>query len=153
MMFRTILARAIRAGRDPCRDSGTRTRANRTNFRYGDGRLEESGRRRAGLVSAVGLSAESGADGKYTVTGVPAGTYQVRVYRLGFKAKTMTGVTVTAGQSASLAVSLEAAMVQLGGVVVSASRRVEKVTDAPAAITTIDAHALEGRSATRSRRR
>ena len=48
------------------------------------------------LVTAVGLSAESGADGKYTVTGVPAGTYAVRVYRLGFKAKTMLSVSVTA---------------------------------------------------------
>jgi outer membrane receptor for ferrienterochelin and colicins len=96
------------------------------------------------LVTAASLSAESRADGKFTVTGVPAGTYSVTVYRLGFKARTMTGVTVTAGQSASLPVSLEAAVVQLGGVTVSASRRVEKVTDAPAAVTTIDAKALEG---------
>ena len=143
MMFRTILARAIRGAAilaaipalalaQTGRISGTVTDASKNPV--------------AGaqvLVSAVGLSAESGGDGKYTVTGVPAGTYQVRVYRLGFKAKTMTGVTVTAGQSASLSVSLEAAVVQLGGVVVSASRRVEKVTDAPAAITTIDARAIE----------
>jgi len=144
MMFRTILARAIRgaailaaipalAFAQTGRISGTVT----------DGSKNPVAGAQV-LVSAVGLSAESGTDGRYTVTGVPAGTYQVRVYRLGFKAKTMTDVTVTAGQSASLAISLEAAMVQLGGVVVSASRRVEKVTDAPAAVTTIDAHALEG---------
>ncbi len=95
------------------------------------------------LVTAVGLSAESGRDGKFSVSGVPAGTYQVRVYRLGFKAKTMP-VTVSAGQTANLSASLEAAVVQLGGVVVSASRRVEKVTDAPAAVTTIDSKAIEG---------
>ena len=94
------------------------------------------------IVSAAALSAESGADGRYTVTGVPAGTYVVQVYRLGFKAATFTGVTVAAGQVATLAVTLEAAAVQLGGVVVSASRRVEKVTDAPAAVTTIDATAI-----------
>jgi iron complex outermembrane receptor protein len=144
MMFRTILARAIRGAAilaaipalalaQTGRISGTVT----------DGSKNPVAGAQV-LVSAVGLSAESGADGKYTVTGVPAGTYQIQVYRLGFKAKTMTGVTVTAGQSASLPISLEAAAVQLGGVVVSASRRVEKVTDAPAAITTIDAHALEG---------
>jgi iron complex outermembrane receptor protein len=95
------------------------------------------------LVSPVGLSAESGADGKYTVTGVPAGTYSIRIYRLGFKPKTSSGVVVTAGQTANLSVALDAALTQLGGVVVSASRRVEKVTDAPAAVTTIDANAIE----------
>src|SRR5450631_1423711 len=113
MMFRTILARAIRGASilvaipalalaQTGRISGTVTDASKNPV---------SGAQI--LVAAVGLSAESGADGKYTVTGVPAGTYQVQVYRLGFKAKTMTGVTVTAGQSASLSVSLEAAMVQL----------------------------------------
>ena len=143
-MFRTILTRALRgavvfaaipalAFAQTGRISGTVTDAAKNPV--------------AGaqvLVTAASLSAESGADGKFTVTGVPAGTYAVRVYRLGFKAKTMTGVTVAAGQSASLSVSLEQAIVQLGGVTVSASRRVEKVTDAPAAVTTIDAHAIEG---------
>jgi outer membrane receptor for ferrienterochelin and colicins len=96
------------------------------------------------LISPAGLSAESGSDGKYTVTGIPAGTYQLKVYRLGFKAHTATGIVVTAGQTTNHAISLEAAVVELGGVTISASRRVEKVTDAPAAVTTIDAHALEG---------
>ena len=144
MMFRTILSHAIRAAAivaaipalalaQTGRISGAVTDASKNPV---------SGAQV--IVTGVGLSAESGADGKYTVTGVPAGTYAVQVYRLGFKSRTMTGVTVTAGQSANLAISLEAAAVQLGGVVVSASRRVEKVTDAPAAVTTIDAKALEG---------
>jgi iron complex outermembrane receptor protein len=144
MMFRTILSHAIRAAAivtaipalalaQTGRISGVVTDASKNPV---------SGAQV--IVTAVGLSAESGADGKYTVTGVPAGTYAVRVYRLGFKSKTTTGVTVASAQTASLSFSLEAAAVQLGGVVVSASRRVEKVTDAPAAVTTIDAKAIEG---------
>ena len=143
MTFRTILARAIRGAvtvaaipalvlAQTGRISGTVT----------DGSKNPVAGAQV-IVTAVGLSGESGTDGKYTVTGVPAGTYAVQVYRLGFKTKTTTGVTVTAGQTASLSISLEAAAVQLGGVVVSASRRVEKVTDAPAAVTTIDAKAIE----------
>jgi iron complex outermembrane receptor protein len=96
------------------------------------------------LISPAGLSAESGADGKYTVTGIPAGTYQLKVYRLGFKAHTASGIVVTAGQTMSHSITLEVAAVELGGVTISASRRVEKVTDAPAAVTTIDAKAIEG---------
>src|ERR1019366_4086154 len=101
MMFRTILSRAIRGAAivaaipalvlaQTGRISGTVTDGSKNPI--------------AGaqiLVASAGLSAESGTDGKYTVTGVPAGTYQVNVYRLGFKAKSTTGVTVTAGQSAS----------------------------------------------------
>lgn len=144
MMFRTILSRAIRgAAIIAAFPALVLAQSGRISGTVTDGSKNPVAGAQV-LVSGAGLSAESGADGKYMVTGVPAGTYQVRVYRLGFKAKTMTGVTVAAGQSANLAVSLEAATVQLGGVVVSASRRVEKVTDAPAAITTIDAHALEG---------
>jgi iron complex outermembrane receptor protein len=144
MMFRTILSHAIRAAAivaaipalalaQTGRISGVVTDASKNPV---------SGAQV--IVTGVGLSAESGADGKYTVTGVPAGTYAVQVYRLGFKSKTTTGVTVVSAQTASLSFSLEAAAVQLGGVVVSASRRIEKVTDAPAAITTIDAKAIEG---------
>ncbi len=90
------------------------------------------------LASPAGLSATSGEDGRYTVRGVPAGTYVVRVYRFGFKARTIAGVAVAANADTKLDVSLEAATVQLGGVVTSASRRVEKITDAPATITRID---------------
>jgi iron complex outermembrane receptor protein len=143
MTFRTILSRAIRGAvalaafpalalAQTGRISGTVTDASKNPV--------------AGaqvIVTSASLSAESRADGRFTVTGVPAGTYSVQVYRLGFKTKTTTGVTVSAGQTASVSFSLEQAAVQLGGVVVSASRRVEKVTDAPAAVTTIDAQAIE----------
>ena len=95
------------------------------------------------LVSVAGLSAESGVDGKYAIPNVPAGTYSLKIYRLGFKVKTIANVAVTAGGTATADASLDAASVQLGGVVVSASRRVEKITDAPATVTRFDAGQIE----------
>ena len=50
----------------------------------------------------------------------------------------MPGVSVTSAQDARLDSQLEQATVILGGIVSSASRRVEKITDAPATITRID---------------
>ena len=94
------------------------------------------------IVGASGLSAESDPNGKYTVVNVPTGKVDLKVYRLGYKSQTVAGVTVTAGGTATADVTLARAAVQLGGVVVSASRRVEKVTDAPAQVTTLDALAL-----------
>ena len=93
------------------------------------------------IVTGVGLSAETGADGKYSI-GVSSGKYDIKIYRIGYKAKTISGINVSAGQSVTADVGLEKALVQLGGVVVSASRRVEKLTDAPAQITNIDALAI-----------
>src|SRR6476661_3257107 len=90
------------------------------------------------LVSPAGVSSSSGADGRFIIRGVPTGTQSVRAYRFGFRQKTLAGVTVNANAEARLDIVLEPATVQLGGVVTSASRRVEKITDAPATITRID---------------
>lgn len=90
------------------------------------------------LASPAGVSASSGADGRFAVRGVPAGTHSLRVYRFGYRQRTLQGVAVASGEDARLDIQLEAATVQLGGVVSSASRRVEKITDAPATITRID---------------
>jgi outer membrane receptor for ferrienterochelin and colicins len=95
------------------------------------------------LVSPSGLSTETLADGKVMLQGVPAGSYELRVYRLGYKATTVR-VLVTAGEDATVAILMTPAAASLAGVVVSASRRLEKVTDAPATITRLDAAQIAG---------
>lgn len=60
-----------------------------------------------------GLSA---ADGRYTITAVPAGTHQVRATRLGYQPATAQ-VVVAAGQTASADFAINPAAVQLEGVV------------------------------------
>src|SRR6185503_1480421 len=95
------------------------------------------------LVSPSGLSTETLADGKVMLQGVPAGSYELRVYRLGYKATTVR-VLVTAGEDATVAILMTPAAASLAGVVVSASRRLEKVTDAPATITRLDASQIAG---------
>src|SRR5687767_12922663 len=96
-------------------------------------------------VTVVGtrFSGVSDVTGRYTIGGVPAGTYDLRVQRLGQRAQTVTGVVVTAGQETQINVALATVPLSLGGVVVSASRRAEKITDAPATITRIDAAAIQ----------
>jgi len=95
-------------------------------------------------VSVVGTRLGSVTDpsGRFSISGIPAGTYDVRVQRLGQKAQVVNGVVVRANESTELNVSLAAVPLSLAGVVVSASRRAEKITDAPATITRIDAAAI-----------
>ncbi len=104
---------------------------------------------RQGLPSAsvtlvgTGRGANTDADGRFTVYNVPAGIYEVRVQRIGMAMKSVSGVTVSAGSDSRVDISLDRAPLELAGVVVSASRRVEKVTEAPATITRIDAAQIE----------
>jgi outer membrane receptor for ferrienterochelin and colicins len=95
-------------------------------------------------VAVIGTrwSAVTDMAGAYLIVGVPAGSHQLRVTGLGFREEVVT-VSVTAGATAVASVVLTGRPFELGGVVVSASRRPERVTDAPATITRVDTRALE----------
>jgi outer membrane receptor for ferrienterochelin and colicins len=96
-------------------------------------------------VGVVGTrhGATTDAGGRFTITGVDAGTYEVRVQRIGEQAKSVTGVVVRPGEDTRVEVTLTRATVSLAGVVVSASRRAEKITDAPATITSITTDVID----------
>ena len=79
-----------------------------------DGRAIANAQVRAG----TGIGALTRTDGRYTLT-VPAGTYTVRVTRLGFGADSAPNVTVTAGGSATANFQLRQAAAVLGQVTVT----------------------------------
>jgi outer membrane receptor for ferrienterochelin and colicins len=96
-------------------------------------------------VQVVGtrFGALTGDDGRYRISGLAAGTYALRVTRIGQRAREVPNVVVQGGAEAAADVRLEGTAVALTGVVVSASRRAEKITDAPATVTTIGVTQLE----------
>ena len=67
------------------------------------------------------IGALSSLDGRFVLTGVPEGTYDLRVDLLGYASKTVTGLVVAAGQTQSLDVALEPQAVALEELVVSAT--------------------------------
>jgi outer membrane receptor for ferrienterochelin and colicins len=95
------------------------------------------------LIPAVGLSALTSEGGRFAITGVPVGTHELRVFRVGYKSVNRAGVTVAAGTEAKVEIALDKADVRLQSVVVTASRHAEKITDAAASITAIDPGSLE----------
>lgn len=100
---------------------------------------DASGREAGSAVSASG--------GTYRVE-VPAGTYRVLVSLIPFAPKAFEGVTVTAGGTVTLDVSLISSTYQMGELVVTAVSRVpEKLTEAPADITVIPAVKIQERPA------
>jgi len=73
-------------------------------------------------VAGTELSARTAPDGRYTLARVPAGMREVRVERLGYAPKSVTGVRVEAGRTAELEVGLENETLVLQGVTVTAEQ-------------------------------
>jgi iron complex outermembrane receptor protein len=89
----------------------------------------------------TGFRAVTNADGTFSIAGVPAGRYELRVARIGETPRTIL-VDVTSGETVAN-VQLTRAAIDLGGVTVSASRRAEKVTEAPATVTVVNTDRLD----------
>ena len=79
----------------------------------------------------------TGADGRFMIVGVPAGAQTLRVGRLGF-AEVTRPITVVAGRTETIDIGLEAAAIQLEGLVAVGygQRRQAEVTGSVAQITT-----------------
>jgi hypothetical protein len=66
----------------------------------------------------------SGLDGRYIVHGVAAGEIALRAQTLGYAAKTVTAVQVTAGRAVELDIALDPSAVALAASEVTAERSV-----------------------------
>ena len=90
------------------------------------------------LVVGTSLQARTGREGRYSITNVPPGQYQVQVRFIGFATATQA-VTVAAGQSATLDFALTPAAVPLDVVVVSATGEEQQKRELGNNVATIDA--------------
>ncbi len=93
------------------------------------------------VIINTAFRAVTDANGTYSITGIPSGRYELRVARIGEVPRTIL-IDVTSGETVAN-VQMTRAAIDLGGVTVSASRRAQKVTDAPATVTVINTDALD----------
>lgn len=94
------------------------------------------------LVLGTRHGALTDQQGNFAIANVAAGTYTVRVTHIGFKEALVTEVAVQAGMEARIAPALAPNPVALTEVVVSASKQAQKITDAPATISKLNADAI-----------
>ncbi len=73
-------------------------------------------------ITALGIGTITSSAGRFTLTGVPAGTHTVSIQRLGYRAAEES-VVVTTGATASLDVSLRHEALQLDAIVVTGTGR------------------------------
>jgi outer membrane receptor for ferrienterochelin and colicins len=90
--------------------------------------LESSGRMAASTIT--------NAEGRYRVS-VSPGSYTLTVQTVGYAISRGTPVTVAANGTATIDISIRTEAIQLNPIVISASRREEKATDAPAHVEVI----------------
>jgi TonB-linked SusC/RagA family outer membrane protein len=92
------------------------------------------------VVAGTSLIETTDREGKYTVRSIPAGTYQVRTLRIGYKPQVQS-VTVGPSETVALGFALEASPVQLDEIVTTATGEQRKLEVANA-VSTIDAASI-----------
>jgi len=95
-------------------------------------------------VTVVGTNygTSTDADGNYRITGLEAGEYDVQVSFVGYRSQTRS-VTIRAGETTTLNVTLETSQVVAEEVVVTGSKRQEKVLEAPVQVEALSAEDIE----------
>ena len=93
------------------------------------------------------IGATSDDNGVFRIVDVPAGTYTVEAKAIGYSPANVQAVSVGAGATASAAIVMSAAPLQLNEVVSTASRRPEKVIDAPASVSVVNSQQVNERPA------
>lgn len=96
-------------------------------------------------VTTVAAAVLSGPDGAYRMANLQPGTYTVQVSRIGFRLHRVPNVSVTAGGAATVNVPLTVIVTELNPVVTTASRREEKILEAPASIAVVDLKSIQER--------
>ena len=89
----------------------------------------------------------SDGEGAFRIDGLPPGVYEVTVSFLGYESVTTAGVAVRSGETTRLDLGLAATTLMGQQVVVSASRKQEKLLDAPASISVVELDEIMNRPA------
>ena len=85
-------------------------------------------------------------DGRFRLEGLPTGEYQLNVTHIGYRTLMREGVGIVSGEQ-GLILTLETGIIFLDQNVVSASRRQEKVLEAPASVAVVEAEEIRNRPA------
>lgn len=127
-----VLVAALAAGAAPVLAQDTGTISGRVTGKDGGGLADVLVE-----IPSLGKATTTDAEGRYEITGLPVGSYEV-VFSLGEFREAQAGVAVEAGGRATADRSVDWNLTFLETItVVSASRRAEKITEAPAAVTVL----------------
>jgi iron complex outermembrane receptor protein len=96
-----------------------------------------------GSSGMVVRATRSESDGSYVLTGLPSGRYTLEAARLGFATQTRPSITVGTDGPTVVDFALPAVALQAEAIVVTTSRRVERVVDTDATVSVVDGASVE----------
>lgn len=82
--------------------------------------------------------------GEFEVGNIPPGTYTVTISFIGYEGYVMGGTVFSAGETKTITVEMAVSRISLDAVSITASRRAEKMLEAPASISIISESDLRG---------
>ena len=88
----------------------------------------------------------SNEEGRFRIA-VPAGTYELEITHVGYRTEERQDVRVRPGEATQLRVTLVEEVLYLGQEVVTASRRQEKILDAPASVSVVEGRDVRNKPA------
>ena len=88
------------------------------------------------------IGAATDSDGRYRITGIPSGTYEVNVRFVGFEPLTST-ITIESGANLTRDFTLTPRAIALEGAIVTAQKRVQTFEEVPVAISSVDGQRLD----------
>ncbi|MBZ0267932.1 TonB-dependent receptor, partial [bacterium] len=84
--------------------------------------------------------------GSFAFDGLPPGRYEVRASYVGYETMVIDALTVSAGGTATIVLELKEEPIEMNRVVISASRKEEKVIDAPASVQVVEGEEIRERA-------
>ncbi|MCH8981870.1 TonB-dependent receptor plug domain-containing protein, partial [candidate division KSB1 bacterium] len=85
--------------------------------------------------------------GQFELKNLPPGNYLIQVKHIGYQLKVIPNLFISNGETKELEIMLTVKAIEFNPISISASRRPEKVLDAPASVTVLNATAIENRTA------
>jgi outer membrane receptor for ferrienterochelin and colicins len=93
---------------------------------------------------SIGVAADR--DGRFQFSDIPAGTYSAMISAIGFTPESISEIAIPESGSKILDISLASVSINLHSVSVTASRRPEKILDAPASVSVVESEEIEARN-------
>jgi iron complex outermembrane receptor protein len=96
--------------------------------------------------NSVQITRLSGQDGTFEVEDLSPGPYEIRISFVGYQTLVQADVDVKAGETTRVTLALTGELAAMETVVVTASRRQEKLLDAPASVSVVSGEAVQERT-------
>lgn len=96
------------------------------------------------LETVLGVSTDM--DGNFSISAVPPGNYSLQFTMIGYETVTQEDVQVRLNESTSLNIEMKETAIQTQEVVVTASKRAQRIEDSPKTVSVLNAKEFEQRN-------